>query len=138
MKIPDQLTSSQRSQKFRGTQPMQIAYKLIDLDNPNWKEQDGVVIDVRVFWPNQSLTCRAVIWIRDEKGNRHGYGIGVTTGGGYHHESAAIQDAFMDIGFKFENGEYFDGSGTRAQENAIRNIAAAMGYNNTLLISFNP
>jgi hypothetical protein len=138
VKIPDQLTSSRKSQKFRETQPMHIAYKLVDLDNPNWKEQSGVVIDARVFWPNHSQTCRAVIWINDEKGRRYNYGIGVTSGCGYHHESAAIQDAFMDMGIKFEGGESFDGGGTGAQEKAIRKVAEAMGYDNTLLISFNP
>lgn len=139
MKIPEKLNESRRSQTFRETQPMCQAYKLIDLDNPNWKEQlEGVVVDVRVFWRNNSQTCRAIIWIQDHKGKRHGYGIGITSGRGYHHESAAIQDAFVDLGIKFEAGESFEGMGIGAQEKAIKKIGEALGYKNALLVDFNP
>jgi hypothetical protein len=113
-------------------QPMCLAYKLIDL------ESEEVIIDVRVFWPESSMTCKAVVWITSSKNNMYGWGVGIARGGGYHHESSAIQDAFMDMGIKFESGEYFDGSGTRAQEEAIKKIGETLGYKNTLLVDFNP
>ena len=139
MKIPEQLNSSRRNQKFRLTQPLCIAYKLIDLDNPKWKEQfEAVIIDARIFWSNNSQTCKAVIWIMDETGNRYGWGIGVTSGSGYHHESVVIEDAFNDLGIEFETNEGFGASGTKAQENAIRKVGEALGYKNTLLVYFNP
>ena len=137
MKIPEKINESRRSQNFRKTQPMHIAYKLIDLDNSNWKEPfEAVIIDVRVFWPNNSGTCKAVIWIKDKKGSRCGWGVGATKGFGYHHESDAIQDAFKDMGIEFDSG--FGGAGTKAQENAIRKVGEALGYNNTVLVDFNP
>ena len=132
MKIPEIFVESRRNQNFRSKQPMVIAYKLIDLDDPDWT----VIIDVRVFWPNNSGTCKAVIWIKDKKGNRYGWGVGVTSGFGYHHESDAIQNAFEDIGIEFDKG--FSGEGAKAQENAIRKVGDALGYNNTVLVDFNP
>jgi hypothetical protein len=137
MKIPEQFNESRRNQKFRETQPMHMAYKLIDLDDPQWKKQfEAVIIDVRVFWPNRSEVCRAVIWIKDKNGNRYGWGVGKTKGFGYHHESAAIQDAFDDMGIKFDRS--FDGAGSGAQEKAIRDVGEALGYKNTVLVDFNP
>jgi hypothetical protein len=139
MKIPEKFEESLRSQKFRETQPMCVAYKLINLDNPRWRDRGvGVVIDVRVFWSNNSQTCRAVVWIADEKGSRYGYGVGRTSGGGYHHESAAIMDAFQDMGITFGLGEGFSGKGIGAQEAAIKSVGKALGYENTYLVYFNP
>ena len=139
MKIPERFNESSRSQNFRQTQPMHIAYKLIDLDDPEWKKlYESVVIEVRVFWPNNSQTCKAVIWIKDKKGHRYGWGVGVTSGTGYHHESVAIEDAFSDMGIKFDTQEAFGTSGTGAQEKAIVKIGEALGYNNTVLVDFNP
>ena len=137
MKIPERLNESRREQKFRQTQPMTLAYKLIDLDAPDCKKlYESAIIDVRVFWPDDSETCSAVIWIKDIKGKRYAYGIGETTGYGYHHESAAIQDAFEDMGIEFDRS--FDGVGKRAQEIAICGVGEALGYKNTLLVDFNP
>jgi len=137
MKIPEKFNEGRGDQKFRQTKPMHLAYKLINLDDPDMKEPfESTVIDVRVFWGNNSGTCWAVIWIKDKKGNRYGWGIGKTSGYGYHHESAAIQDAFQEMGIEFDRS--FDGSGTKAQENAIRNVGEAMGYKNTLLVDFYP
>ena len=139
MRVPEKFNESQKNQKFRLTQPMCKAYKLIDLDNPEWKKLfEAVVIDIRVFWPNNSQTCKAVIWIMDMKGNRYGWGIGITSGGGYHHESVAIEDAFNDMGIEFETNEGFGASGTKAQENAICKVGEALGYKNTMLVDFNP
>jgi hypothetical protein len=139
MKIPEKFKESQRDQDFRGTQPMQVAYKLVDLDNSHFPDAfQSTIIDVRVFWPNYSETCNAVIWVRDAKGNRYGYGIGMTSGVGYHHESAAIYDAMCDLGIEFGAAERFEASGASAQEEAIRNLGKALGYKNTLLVDFNP
>jgi hypothetical protein len=138
MKIPERLKDSGKSQKFRETQPMCVAYKLIDLDNLKLKEHQSVVIEARVFWPNSSNTCRAVVWIRDEKGGRYSHGIGVAGGSGYHHESTAIMAAFEDMGIMFEGRERFDGVGTAAQAAGIKKIGEALGYENTLLVDFNP
>ena len=139
MKIPEMFNESRRNQKFRQTQPMCIAYKLINLDEPEWKKQyESVVIEARVFWPNNSGTCKAVVWIKDKNGNRYGWGVGVTSGAGYHHESAAIEDALNDIGIKFDSQEGFGALGTRAQEKAIIKVGEALGYKNTLLVDFNP
>jgi hypothetical protein len=132
VKIPEKFTESKRNQNFRNTHPMCVAYKLIDLESLN------VIIDVRVFWPNESMTCRAVIWINSPKGKLYGWGVGITKGSGYHHESAAIMDAFQDMGIKFEAGEAFKGMGTGAQERAIQKTGEVLGYKNTLLVSFNP
>jgi hypothetical protein len=138
MKIPEQLKESHKKPNFRETQPMCVAYKLIDLDNPERKNlYQSVIVDVRVFW-GKSTTCRSVVWINDPKGKRYGWGVGITSGSGYHHESAAIMDAFLDMGIKLESGEAFDGSGTGAQENAIVKLGEAMGYKNTMLVDFNP
>jgi hypothetical protein len=132
MKIPEKLNESCRSQRFRENQPMCVAYKLIDL------ESKTDVIDVRVFWPNNSQTCRAVIWVSSPKNGVYGWGVGITRGGGYHHESAAIMDAFQDVGIIFGPGEAFGGMGNGAQEHAIKSLGAALGYENTLLVDFNP
>jgi hypothetical protein len=132
MKIPDKFTESKRNQNFRKTQPMCVVYKLIDLESMN------TIIDERVFWPNNSMTCKAVIWISSPKGELYGWGVGITRGSGYHHESAAIMDAFQDMGIKFEAGEAFEGMGAGAQERAIQKIGEAMGYKNTLLVDINP
>jgi hypothetical protein len=134
MKIPEKFTESRRSQNFRNTQPMCLAYKLIDLDS----EDKTVIIDVRVFWPNRCITCKSVIWINSPKGNLYGWGVGITSGGGYHHESVAIMYAFQDMGIEFEAGEAFAGCGTKAQEKAIKTIGEALGYKSTLLVGFNP
>jgi hypothetical protein len=134
MKIPEKLKESRRDQKFREAQPMVVAYKLIDLDS----EDKPAIIDVRVFWRNNSMTCRAIIWINSLRGDLHGWGVGVTSGCGYHHESAAIMGAFLDVGIKLETGEGFDGLGTGAQEKAIKRLGEALGYKNTLLVYFNP
>ena len=137
MKIPEVLNESRREQKFRQTQPMHLAYKLIDLDDPNCKElSESTIVDVRVFWPDDSETCSAVIWIREKKGSRFACGVGETTGYGYHHESAAIQYAFEDMGIEFDR--CFDGAGKKAQEIAICDVGKALGYKNTLLVDFNP
>jgi hypothetical protein len=72
VKIPEVLIESGKSQKFRESQPMCLAYKAINLDDPDRAD----VIDVRCFWPNNSDTCRCVIWIRDAKGNRYSHGVG--------------------------------------------------------------
>jgi len=112
MKIPERFNEGEGYQEFRQTKPMCIAYKLINLDDPKMKELfESVVIDVRVFWGKNGGTCWAVIWIKDKKGNRYGWGVGRTSGYGYHHESAAIQDAFHEMGIVFDSS--FDGSGTR-------------------------
>ena len=137
MKIPKAFREGTSDQKFRQTKPMHLAYKLIDLEAEDVKDLfDSTLIDVRVFWANNSDTCRAVIWIKDKKGNRYGWGVGKTTGYGYHHESTAIQAAFENLGIEFDRS--FDGAGTRAQEKAILDVAVAMGYTNTLLVDFNP
>ena len=137
MKIPEKFNEGRSDQKFRLTQPMHTAYKLINLDNPEGIEDfEAVIVDVRVFWPNNSQTCRAVIWIKDKIGKRYGWGVGMTRGFGYHHESAAIQDAFNNMGIKFDRS--FDGAGSKAQEKAIRDVGEALGYQNTILVDFNP
>lgn len=134
MKIPEVLTESGKSQNFRKNQPMCVAYKVIDLDDPNRND----IIDVRCFWPNHSDTCRCVIWIGDARGNRYSYGVGIAGGGGYHHESTAIQDAFASMGITFHDGDGFGGMGEKAQETAIMKVAAGLGYKNILLVKFNP
>ena len=113
MKIPDQFKESKRNQRFRESHPMCVAYKLLDLDDLREKH-DPSIIDVRVFQKNNSQTCRAVIWIHDKKGKRYSWGVGITSGCGYHHESEAIEDAFRDMGIKFESGESFGSTGTTA------------------------
>jgi len=145
MKIPEKLKETGKSLQFRETQRLCVAYKLINLvslretNAPNVRDlHESVVVDVRVFWPNNSQTCRAAIWIYDRNGNRYGRGVGITSGGGYHHESAAIQDAFADMGILFEGAEAFDGMGTRAQETAICKVGEALGYANTLLVDVTP
>ncbi|GHV78612.1 hypothetical protein AGMMS49944_04030 [Spirochaetia bacterium] len=136
MKIPKLLRESSRNQKCREEWPMVLAYKLMNLDACG---QDGkAIIDVRVFWADGSSKAKAVIWIYDQMGNRYGWGVGITDGFGYHHESEAIQDAFRDMGFVFESGEHFGSVGEGAQEKAIREIAREMGYENTLLVKFTP
>jgi hypothetical protein len=115
---------------------MVLAYKLIDMDANDREEY--AVIDVRVFSADDSSKARAVVWIWDIAGNRVGWGVGITDGYGYHHESDAIQDAFQDMGFVFESGEQFGTAGEGAQEKAIRKIAQEMGYENTLLVKFTP
>jgi hypothetical protein len=139
MKIPEKFNESRRSQTFRETQPMHIAYKLIDMDNERFRDTyQSVILDVRVFWPNHSETCKAIVWVRDEKESRYGCGVGITSGYGYRHESAAIYDAMRDLGIKFDRGEAFDAAGTSAQEKAVRNLGEALGYKNTFLVDFNP
>ena len=138
MNIPENFKESQRSQKFRMSQSMCIAYKLIDLDSESRQHNVTTIIDIRVFWPKYSQTCSAVIWINDLKNKRYGWGVGIARGYGYHHESAAIEDAFGDMGIKFESKESFGSTGTGEQENAIRKVGAALGYENTLLVDFNP
>jgi hypothetical protein len=132
MKIPKGFYESKRNQQFRNKHPMCCAYKLIDLES----KQD--IVDARVFWRNGSMTCRAVVWISSPKDNVYRWGVGITTGGGYHHESAAIYDALVDMRIELEKGEYFNGAGTGAQEKAIKTIGESLGYKNTLLVSFNP
>jgi hypothetical protein len=135
MTIPKQFHDCQKQLKFRGTQPMVCAYKLLDLDS---EKKNDVIVDVRCFWPNHSESCSAVVWVHDQKGNRYGYGVGKTTGYGYDHESAAIMAAMMDMGIIFESKESFDGYGPAAQEEAIKNLGTALGYENTLLVDFHP
>jgi hypothetical protein len=136
MKIPKLLRESSRNQKCREEWPMVLAYKLMDLDACG--QEDKAIIDVRVFWANGSTKTKAVIWIWDRMGKRYGWGVGITGGYGYHHESDAIQDAFQDMGFVFESEEHFGTVGEKAQEDAIRDIGKEMGYENTLLVKFTP
>ena len=49
MKIPEKLNESLSDQEFRHTQTMNLAYKLIDLDEPQRKEWFREIIDVRVI-----------------------------------------------------------------------------------------
>jgi hypothetical protein len=118
---------------------MVLAYKLIDLDyiKESVRLYDAI-IDVRVFWPSEFCSCKAIIWIRNERANQYGWGVGITKGYGYHHESTAIHDAFCDMGILFDENERFDLAGTKMREEAIIEIGKAMGYTNTLLVYFNP
>jgi hypothetical protein len=131
VKIPKKLLCGKKSVKFRETWRMSLGYKLINFVTLN------TVIDVRVFWPSRGSTCKAVIWVNSHARNG-GYGVGIAGGYGYHHESAAIQNAFNDMGIIFEGEEWFFAVGEGAQEDAIKAVGKALGYNNVLLVKFNP
>jgi hypothetical protein len=92
---------------------------------------------------NQASTVYASIWINDRKNDRWYAGRGTAGGGGYHKQSAAIQEALTSAGVTLygsayppRNGQtenlnkqaHIDGVGETAVRAALEAIARALGY----------
>lgn len=82
------------------------------------------------WWMGRSPASSVVycsIWISTLSG-RYLAGHGSAGGGGYHKESAALEEAISSAGIKLAG--HIGGCGDSAMEHALRAIARAAGYEN--------
>lgn len=93
------------------------------------RSRDGfaAVVDAR-FYMGRSASAsvvRCVVYINTRDG-RYYSGRGSAGGGGYHKESAALDDALASAGVKMASR--FGGAGDAAMDHALRAVARAAGY----------
>lgn len=89
------------------------------------------LVEVRVWEAARNPTAAyATIWIRAD--GRDGAGFGSTSGHGYHRASAAIDAAITSAGIRL--AKPIDGCGDSATEEALRAIAAHLGYRRCMVV----
>lgn len=102
-----------------------VAY---DPEGMTYGDHFVTVVDARFYMgrSSQSSVIYCSVWVRARDGSRCWSGHGSAGGGGYHKQSAALQDALgsAGIGLALE----IHGRGERAMEDALRAIAEACGY----------
>ena len=93
----------------------------------NYPGKARAVVTLRTYWPAQ--TAYACLWVHGS--DIHTFGSGSAGGYGYCKESAAAAEAISNAGFELSGN--ISGVGTRAIEDAVLAIAAAIGRPDALL-----
>lgn len=93
------------------------------------KDTLGTVVEAR-WWMGKSASASVVycsVWVYPPAGSAvpSVSGRGTAGGGGYHKESAALEDAFASAGIRFE--KHFGGAGESAMTRAIAAVGTFFG-----------
>ena len=117
----------------------ELVQRIVIVDDAGSKQQ---IVDCRLYMGRSSNASAVycIIWANGHVNNERVWvtGHGKAEGYGYHKPSAAMQNAITAAGFALtdENGDSMpiDGRGDEAMHDAAIAIAAALGFNDVILI----
>lgn len=109
--------------------------ELVNSWNVIVNSEDGLknIITARCYMGRSASasTVYASIWVHSD--NYHTSGTGKAGGYGYHKQSAAIAEAIRSAGIELDKD--IAGAGESAIDDALKAIAAALGFDNCLIVN---
>ena len=118
----------------------ELVQRIVVVDDAGSKR---TIVDCRVYMGNSrnASTVYCSIWANGNINNEHLWlsGNGKAGGCGYHKPSAAMQQAIAAAGFTLTDDNWdsmsISGRGEEAMQDAAIAIAAALGFNDVILIN---
>lgn len=125
---------NENGKNYSGEKPLIAAYSVVGVDSEGTLRE---AVACRLYSTPRSLPVYASVWIkgapnRTTRARLYCSGTGKAGGGGYHKQSAAVEEALQSAGFTLS--EEVGGRGDEAMQAALEAAARAVGFTGELLL----